>query len=47
MIEPASSSMPVGTWAKHNTVEVVRHNKLHGEEQNDYINILKQNISYL
>ena len=33
MIEPASASMPVGTWAKHNTVEVVRHNKLHGEEQ--------------
>lgn len=32
MIEPASASMPVGTWAKHNSVEVVRHDKKHGEE---------------
>ena len=32
MIEPVSSSIPVGTWAKHNAVEVVRHNKVHGEE---------------
>ena len=32
MIEPASASMPVGTWAKHNSVEVIRHDKKHGEE---------------
>ena len=27
MIEPTSPSIPVGTWAKHNTTEVVRHDK--------------------
>ena len=32
MIEPASASMPVSTWAKHNNTEVVRHNRKHGEE---------------
>jgi|TARA_R110000824_G_scaffold400723_1_gene609159 hypothetical protein len=32
MIEAASPSIPLGTWAKNNTVEVVRHNKIHGEE---------------
>ena len=32
MIEPTSPSIPVGTWAKNNTLEVVRHNKVHGEE---------------
>ena len=32
MIEPTSPSMPVGTWAKNNTTEVVRHDKTHGEE---------------
>ena len=32
MIEPASASMPVRTWAKHNNTEVVRHNRKHGEE---------------
>ena len=32
MIEPASASMPVSTWSKHNNTEVVRHNRKHGEE---------------
>ena len=32
MIDPISSTTPIGTWAKHNTVEVVRHDKKHGEE---------------
>jgi hypothetical protein len=32
MIEAASPSIPVGTWAKHNSVEIVRANKTHGEE---------------
>ena len=32
MIEAAASTVPVGTWAKHNSVEVVRHDKKHGEE---------------
>ena len=32
MIEPTSPSIPVGTWAKHNTTEVVRHDKKNGEE---------------
>jgi len=32
MIEPASASMPVSTWAKHNNTEVVRYDRKHGEE---------------
>ena len=32
MIDPVASTTPIGTWAKHNTVEVVRHDKKHGEE---------------
>ena len=32
MIDPINSTTPIGTWAKHNTVEVVRHDKKHGEE---------------
>ena len=32
MIEHTSSPVPVGTWAKHNSVEVIRHDKKHGEE---------------
>ena len=32
MIEPASASMPVGTWSKHNNTEVVRYDRKHGEE---------------
>ena len=32
MIEATSPVIPVGTWAKHNSVEVVRHDKKHGEE---------------
>ena len=32
MIESASPVIPVGTWAKHNSVEVVRHDKINGEE---------------
>ena len=32
MIEPASSAMPVSTWAKHNNTEVVRYDRKHGEE---------------
>ena len=32
MIEPTSPSIPVGTWAKHNTTEVVRNDRKHGEE---------------
>ena len=32
MIEPTSPSIPVGTWAKNNTTEVVWHDKRHGEE---------------
>ena len=33
MIEPTSPSIPVGTWAKHNSTEIVRYDKKHGEEQ--------------
>ena len=32
MIDPISSTTPIGTWAKHNTVEVVKHDKKHGEQ---------------
>jgi len=32
MIEAVSSSIPVGTWAKHNNTEVVRYDRKHGEE---------------
>jgi|TARA_Y100000356_G_scaffold133460_1_gene140581 hypothetical protein len=32
MIEATAASVPVSTWAKHNSVEVVRHDKKHGEE---------------
>jgi hypothetical protein len=32
MIEPASPSLPVGTWAKHNNLEVVRYDRKNGEE---------------
>ena len=32
MIDPTLSSMPVGTWAKHNNTEVVRYDRKHGEE---------------
>ena len=32
MIDPISSASPTGTWAKHNTVEVVKHDKKHGEQ---------------
>mgnify|MGYP001215043585 FL=1 len=32
MIEATAATVPVGTWAKHNSVEVVRHDKKHGEE---------------
>ena len=32
MIEPTSASIPVGTWAKHNSTEVVRYDRKHGEE---------------
>ena len=32
MIEPTNPAIPVGTWAKHNSVEVVSTNKTHGEE---------------
>lgn len=32
MIEPASASMPVSTWVKHNNTEVVRYDRKHGEE---------------
>ena len=32
MIEPASAAMPVSTWAKHNNTEVVRYDRMHGEE---------------
>jgi len=32
MIDPISATTPTGTWAKHNTVEVVRHDKKNGEE---------------
>jgi hypothetical protein len=32
MIEATAASVPVNTWAKHNSVEVVRHDKKHGEE---------------
>ena len=32
MIEPTSSPVPVGTWAKHNSTEVVRYDRKHGEE---------------
>tara|TARA_R110000824_G_scaffold167194_1_gene344026 strand:+ start:6250 stop:6453 length:204 start_codon:yes stop_codon:yes gene_type:complete len=33
MIEPTSSSIPVGTWAKHNSVELVTTDKKHNQEQ--------------
>jgi len=32
MIEATAAAVPVGTWAKNNSVEVVRHDKKHGEE---------------
>ena len=32
MIDPVASTTPIGTWAKHNTVEVVKHDKKHGEQ---------------
>ena len=32
MIESASPVIPVGTWAKHNSVEVVSTDKIHGKE---------------
>lgn len=32
MIDPIASTTPIGTWAKHNTVEVVKHDKKHGEQ---------------
>jgi len=32
MIEPTSAAVPVSTWAKNNSVEVVRHDKKYGEE---------------
>tara|TARA_R110002020_G_scaffold468014_1_gene691953 strand:+ start:284 stop:487 length:204 start_codon:yes stop_codon:yes gene_type:complete len=32
MIEPATPAIPVGTWAKHNSVEVVTTDKKHGQE---------------
>ena len=32
MINATSAAVPVGTWAKHNSVEIVRHDKKHGEE---------------
>ena len=32
MIEAVSSSIPVGTWAKHNNTEIVRYDRKHGEE---------------
>ena len=32
MIDPVASTTPIGTWAKHNTVEVVKHDRKHGEQ---------------
>ena len=32
MIEATSPVIPVGTWAKHNSVEVVTTDKTHGKE---------------
>ena len=32
MIDPIASTTPIGTWAKHNTVEVVKHDRKHGEQ---------------
>tara|TARA_R110000787_G_scaffold18482_1_gene56622 strand:+ start:28683 stop:28886 length:204 start_codon:yes stop_codon:yes gene_type:complete len=32
MVEPISPSIPVGTWSKHNRVELVTQNRTHGEE---------------
>ena len=32
MIDSVSASTPTSTWAKHNKVEVVRHDKKLGEE---------------
>jgi len=32
MIEPTTPSIPVGTYSKHNSVELVTTNKTHGEE---------------
>ena len=32
MIEATSPVIPVGTWAKHKTTEVVRNDRKHGEE---------------
>ena len=29
MIEATAAAVPVSTWAKHNSVEVVRHDKKH------------------
>jgi hypothetical protein len=32
MIDSVASTTPIGTWAKHNTVEVVKHDRKHGEQ---------------